>query len=157
MTVPAAGDRGCLSVRPATGADRAAVEALLSRSGLPLAGVEQWLPEFLVAEHEGAVVAVAGMELYESSALLRSVAVAPEWRSTGLGRRLVDDLLDRARQREVHDVYLLTTTAEHYFPRLGFCCVERGDVPGCVQDSVEFREACPSSAVAMRKTLAAAR
>ena len=43
--------------------------------------------------------------------------------------------------------------AEHYFPRLGFACVGRDEVPERVQCSVEFTCACPASAVAMQKRL----
>ena len=50
-------------------------------------------------------------------------------------------------------MYLLTTTAERYFARFGFVQIARDDVPGAVQQSVEFREACPASAVVMRTEL----
>jgi amino-acid N-acetyltransferase len=146
---------GCrqASVRSARPEDTRAVEELLDQSGLPTAGVAEWLPHFLVAEFEGQVVAVAGLELYGASALLRSVAVTPTWRGSGLGRQLVDRLVSEARQEGVHDIYLLTTTAEHYFPRLGFACIRRDDVPKEVQGSVEFTGACPASATVMQKTL----
>ena len=146
---------GCVTVRPAQVGDLTHVQDLLTRSGLPLVGVDEWLPHFLVAEHEGELIATAGLEVYEASALLRSVAVEPHWRGTGLGRRLIDDLLSEAQVRGITDVYLLTTTAEHYFPRLGFACVTRADVPACVQVSCEFQGACPSSAVVMHRQLAA--
>jgi amino-acid N-acetyltransferase len=153
MSSDLASDRRCASVRPAKGEDLSAIKQLLQQSGLPISGVEEWLSQFLVAEHEGHIVAVAGLELYGGSALLRSVGVSPEWRGSGLGRRLVDRLLAEAEQRGTRDVYLLTTTAEHYFPRFGFACIARDQVPDPVQSSVEFTNACPASAVAMRKVL----
>jgi amino-acid N-acetyltransferase len=67
---------------------------------------------------------------------------------------LIDRALDIARERHVEDIFLLTTTAEHYFPRFGFSCVSRESVAAEVQGSVEFKEACPASAVVMRKSLA---
>jgi N-acetylglutamate synthase-like GNAT family acetyltransferase len=97
------------------------------------------------------VVGVAGMERYGDSGLLRSVAVAPDWRRTGIGRTLVERVLEESRAAGVRDVYLLTTTAEHYFPRLGFGCVDRQTVPAAMQASAEFTGACPASAVVMRK------
>lgn len=155
MTGGMPAERRCVAVRSALGEDLPGIQALLQRSGLPIAGVEEWLPHFLVAEHEGQMVAVAGLELHGPSALLRSVAVAPEWRGSGLARQLIDRHLSEAQERDIKDIYLLTTTAEHYFPRLGFGCIGRCDVPAQVQESVEFREACPASAIVMRKTLAA--
>jgi amino-acid N-acetyltransferase len=114
--------------------------------------VAEWLDRFWVAEHHGRVVGVAGMEPYGRSALLRSVAVAPEWQGSGIGRTLVDRVLEEARAAGVWEVYLLTTTAEHYFPRLGFACVDREIVPASVQVSAEFTGACPASAVVMRRS-----
>jgi GNAT superfamily N-acetyltransferase len=89
---------------------------------------------------------------YGESGLLRSVAVAPEWRGSGIGRTLVDRVLDEGRAAGIREVYLLTTTAEQYFPRLGFQCVDRDCVPAAVRASAEFTGACPDSAVVMRKT-----
>ena len=91
------------------------------------------------------------MERYGDSGLLRSVAVALEWRSTGIGRTLVDRVLEEGRGAGVREVYLLTTTAEHYFPRLGFACVDREIVPAALRASAEFSGACPASAVVMRR------
>ena len=86
------------------------------------------------------------MECYGDSGLLRSVAVAPGWRGSGIGRALVDRVLEDGRAAGVQDVYLLTTTAEHYFPRFGFACVDRESVPAAVRASAEFTGACPASA-----------
>jgi amino-acid N-acetyltransferase len=141
-------------VRGARPDDLTAVEQVLRDSGLPTSGVKEWLPQFLVAEDAGRVVAVAGLEQYGTSALLRSVAVTSERRGTGLGRVLVERLLMEAARRGTRDVYLLTTTAEDYFPRLGFASIAREETPEPVRASVEFTEACPASAIAMRKTLA---
>ena len=90
-------DSRCVAVRKAGGEDLASVNELLAEAGLPTAGIEDWLPNFLVAEHEGRIVAVAGLESYGPSALLRSVAVRPDWRGSGLGRQLVERLLSDAR------------------------------------------------------------
>ena len=119
----------------------------------PAAGVAPELSHFFVADLGGTLVGAAGLELYEASALLRSVVVEDSWRGTGVGRSLIDRALEEARRRGVDDVFLLTTTAEHYFPRFGFACVSRESVAEDVKTSVEFQGACPSSAVVMRKSL----
>lgn len=85
--------------------------------------------------------------------LLRSAAVDESWRGSGVGRVLVERVLDLARERGIEDIFLLTTTAEHYFPRFGFSCVSRDSVAAGVQSSIEFQEACPASATVMRKSL----
>ena len=145
------------TLRPAAPDDLARVEALLTASKLPLDGVAQALPTFVVAEHEGALVGVAGLEVCCDNALLRSVAVAPEWRSRGLGRELVTRAIAEAEARGIHALYLLTTTAERYFPSFGFAQVTRDQVPEDVRATGEFRGACPASATVMAKTLGGAR
>jgi amino-acid N-acetyltransferase len=149
-TVQAADNR-CVSLRRATHADREPVEVLLRSLELPTDGLSEWFDEFWIGDHAGTVVAVAGMERYGDAGLLRSVAVAREWQGSGIGRALVDRVLEDGRAAGVRDVYLLTTTAEHYFPRLGFACVGRETVPAGVRTSAEFTGACPASAVVMCK------
>jgi len=143
----------CLTLRPARPADRPAVEALLRGAGLPLDGIPSGLDGFLVAtvDDSDEPIGVGGLERYGSSALLRSTAVNPAWRSSGVGRALVNALLEETDRSGVRDVFLLTTTAEAYFPRFGFACVTREVVPEAVQESAEFRGACPDSAVVMHR------
>ena len=148
MTTPGA------TVRPARPDDLAAIERLLVASGLPLDGVPDALPTFVVAEHEARLVGVAGLEVCCADALLRSVAVAPEWRSRGLGRALVTRVIADAEARGIDALYLLTTTAERYFPSFGFERIEREQVPADVRGTAEFRGACPASATVMRREVA---
>jgi N-acetylglutamate synthase-like GNAT family acetyltransferase len=136
-------------VRAAAPTDLAAVEGLLTASGLPLDGVRDALATFVVAERGTDLVGVAGLEVCCDNALLRSVAVRPEWRSHGIGRALVSRLISDAESRGIHALYLLTTTADRYFPSLGFRTITRDEVPVAVRETVEFREACPASATVM--------
>jgi amino-acid N-acetyltransferase len=61
--------------------------------------------------------------------------------------------LDKAREDRCRSLYLLTTTAARFFERFGFRPAERVEVPSSVRRSVEFRGACPESAVLMRLDL----
>ena len=142
-----------LSYRPAVQADLPAILRLLEDLGLTPAGVEEWLPEFLVATSGDEVVAAAGLERHGPAVLLRSVAVRPFLRGVGVGQSLVAQLLDGARNGGASEAYLLTITAEPYFARLGFGVIGRDQVPDVVKESVEFREACPASATVMSRRL----
>lgn len=122
---------------------------LLEDSQLPTAGVAEAADGFFVAEERGRVVAVAGLEVHGPYGVLRSVAVSRPFRGRGLGGRLTERVLETARTAGLCRLYLLTTTAEEYFRRRGFYRVAREEVPAEVRSSVEFREACPASAVAM--------
>ena len=137
-------------IRAATDADYPAVIALLEAAGLPTAGVPRALGDFLVADAGDGLAGAIGLERYGSDALLRSAVVRPGRQGTGIGAALVRALLDRARDGGLREIYLLTTTAEGWFPRFGFTAIEREQVPDALRASVEFREACPASAAVMR-------
>ena len=145
------------TVRPARIADLPAIESLLVASGLPTAGVADALDGFLVADGDEPtrIVGVVGIEACcREYVLLRSTAVDPAWRGTGLGKRLVERAIAGAESRGMKAMYLLTTTAERYFPSFGFVKTTRDAVPDEVKQSVEFREACPASATVMSLDLA---
>src|SRR5438309_1429893 len=117
------------TLRPARAADLPQIERLLTSAQLPLAGVAEALAGFVVAEADGSIVGTAALESRSENALLRSVAVAPGWRSRGLGRALVSRVIADAEARGLHALYLLTTTAEQYFPSFGFTPIAREAVP----------------------------
>jgi N-acetylglutamate synthase-like GNAT family acetyltransferase len=140
-------------IAPAMPGDFDAVLELLAQNNLPADGLRDHISTLLIARQDRRVVGSAALEMYADGALLRSVAVAPALQRHGLGRRLTDAALHLARERTVPAVYLLTETAEQYFPKFGFERIARTDVPASVQTSVEFTSACPSSATVMRKRL----
>ena len=127
--------------------------ALLERLHLPLAGVDAHLPTMLIAREGEHIVGTAGLELYADGALLRSVAVDPSYQGRQLGHQLTDAALHLATTSGANTVFLLTTTAERFFPKFGFEQIGREQVPPSVRESVEFQSACPASAIVMRKRL----
>lgn len=142
-----------MKIRRAKNSDLSAVESLLAASDLPTDGVRDNFSGFVVADDNGAIAGAIGLEKYGSVALLRSAVVAPDHRGTGVGRKLVEQLLERAEEAGVDELYLLTTTAEKYFPRFGFTPTTRATVPDAVKASAEFRGACPDTAVVMSRLL----
>lgn len=142
-------------IRPAHTPDLAAVEGLLRASALPLDGVSAHFTTFVVAEAGAHLVGSAGLEIYGTCALLRSVAVHESARRNGVGASLTLAALERAVERGVVDVYLLTTTATGFFSKHGFERIGREEVPSSVRGSVEFTTACPASAIAMHGHVAA--
>jgi amino-acid N-acetyltransferase len=138
-----------VTLRPALDGDLGEVEDLLVESGLPVAGVAEALCSFIVAESDGRLVGVVGLEVCDEHALLRSTAVAADWRDRGLGRQLVERIIAEAEARNISALYLLTTTAERYFPSFGFVKTTRDAVPAQVRLTGEFVSACPASATVM--------
>jgi amino-acid N-acetyltransferase len=142
-----------MQIRSATDSDLSAVESLLAASDLPTDGVRDNFSSFLVADDNGAIAGAIGLEKYGPVALLRSAVVAPDRRGSGVGRRLVEQLLQRAEEAGVDDLYLLTTTAEKYFPKFGFTRTTRSAVPDSLKSSAEFRGACPDTAIVMSRPI----
>jgi phosphoglycolate phosphatase-like HAD superfamily hydrolase/N-acetylglutamate synthase-like GNAT family acetyltransferase len=134
-------------LRPAHVTDRAAVEALLTATELPLAGLSDQFPSaYVVAASADGLVGLAGLEQHGRQGLLRSVAVVPALRRTGLGSALVDERLAEARKRGLSQVSLLTTTAGPWFSRRGFAERPRELASIELRASIEFASACPSTA-----------
>lgn len=137
-------------LRPAGAADFLSVKRLLIANNLPVEGVPASLLNFLVAEHGKKIVGAIGLEVFGKIALLRSAVVDESARGAEVGAKLVDGILSKTRVIGVKDVYLLTTTAEKYFPRFGFAAVPRDSAPEELSASAEFTGACPASAVLMK-------
>ncbi len=139
-------------LREATASDYDRVAALLVANGLPLDGVPPSLAGFVVAIADGGELAgVAGIENCGPHGLLRSAAVDASYRGLGVGARLVTKVIEDATNRGTQSLYLLTTTAEDYFPAFGFEVVIRTDVPDEIRATGEFTTACPASATVMRR------
>jgi amino-acid N-acetyltransferase len=133
--------------------DLAGALDLLTRSDLPVTGVIEHFRNFLVVRADVTVVGVAGLEPCGDDGLLRSVAVEPAYRGSGVGRALVDGVFDLARRLELRSLYLLTTTAREYFQRQGFADCSRDDAPAAIRETWEFRSGCPSSSAFMRRSV----
>jgi amino-acid N-acetyltransferase len=74
--------------------------------------------DFRVAEHEGRIV---GVEVY-------ALAVAPSARGMGLGRKLVESMVELCREIGVRRAFALTYERE-FFERCGFEVVDRRTLP----------------------------
>ena len=141
-----------VTITKATRADLPDLLALLTRVGLPHEGVSEHLHNFLVARDQaGRLIGSAGLERYGSLALLRSVAVSPEYQHTGLGSRITATLLDHAAQQGIVEAVLLTTTARDFFAsRFGFREACREDFDERLAQSPEWGLTRCSSAACMR-------
>jgi len=91
--------------------------------------IRRVLPDFLVAEDAGRVVG-CGSNVAQTPEVteLRSLAVAAEYRSTGLGRRLVEALVAKARADGFEQICALTLN-ENFFNRMGFTPIDRWAIP----------------------------
>jgi N-acetylglutamate synthase-like GNAT family acetyltransferase len=141
------------TIRAAGPEDIGAIRALLVSAKLPVNDLPAGSVAFLLAEDDGGMSGVIGIEAFESAALLRSLAVAPQQRRTGVGRALVEALERHALASGISQLALLTETAAPFFQRLGYTESSRDDTPVAIRSSEEFRSLCPASAICMTKVI----
>ena len=145
------------TLRPAVADDLPAIVALLAGCGLPTGDFAGRLPgSFLVAQAGTTLVGTIGLETLGDIALLRSLAVLPQWRGQAIATRLVAHWEEAARATGIAALYLLTTTAADYFLRRGYAYVARDAVPPQVAGHAQFRSLCPASAKCLRLSLISA-
>lgn len=136
---------------PASAATRLLTEAGLPSSDLTPAHLENFLGCGPASAPDG----IVGVELHESVALLRSLAVSASCRGRGCGTALVAQAERFAHSQGAKNIYLLTTTAERFFERLGYARVKREAAPLAIQRTQEFSTLCSSSSTLMVKQLPA--
>jgi amino-acid N-acetyltransferase len=128
--------------------------ALLAGAGLPVSDLtDQHLEHFFFTGPEDSPTGLVGLEIHGTDALLRSLVVGTNARAGGLGSRLVGHAQDYAASRGVRAIYLLTTTAEAFFARLGYRRIDRSHAPLSIQSTREFASLCPASSAFMTKRL----
>jgi amino-acid N-acetyltransferase len=137
---------------PARPDDLASALDLLREAALPEAGVVESFGHYLVVRDDERLVGLCGLEVHGADGLLRSVAVAADYRGCGVGRALVAGALRLAPRLGVETVYLLTTTARGFFLRHGFVDAPRDAAPEGIRASWEFRAGCPTSSAFMRRS-----
>ena len=96
---------------------------------------------------------LVGLELFGDVALLRSLVVSPDTRSSGMGTALVRYAENYALSQGVRTLFLLTTTAEGFFARLGYLNATRDAAPPAIRSTREFAGICPASSAFMSKQL----
>ena len=127
---------------------------LLSEAGLP---TEDLMIEHLalVAEQNGRVAGMIGLERFDELGLLRSLVVSKDHRRSGLGKALVGALEQMAIDSNMAELWLLTIDADPWFARLGYEAQARELAPVEIRGTEEFSNLCPGDAVLMRKILTA--
>ena len=109
------------AVRPAVAQDMPRIRGLIRE--YPKRLVQKDLPRtpsFFVAEMKGRVVGCCALQIYSRRlGEVRSLAVHPEFRGRGIGRKLVAACQARARERGVKEI-LAVTSEVMFFECCGF-------------------------------------
>lgn len=131
-----------------------AIDALLQSNQLPVADLQTGTEVLLfVAGSTQQPSGVVGIQVFGTTALLRSLAVSESERSKGLGTALVHHAEHYAASLGITSLYLLTTTATRFFEAHGYSTANREDAPASIAGTQQFSSLCPNSAAFMVKVL----
>ena len=95
----------------------------------------------MVAEADRKPIATASWERIDGVGLLRSVAVASEYRRAGAGTIIVAGTLKRMIEEGAREVYLVTENAERFFAACGFRVIDRDQLPEAIESHPQLEEA----------------
>ncbi len=89
----------------------------------------QHVRDFTVAEVNGEIVGCGALQfVWSDVAEIRSLAVKPAWQGRGIGRWLVEQLLDEARRHGIESIFCLTYQ-QGFFEEMGFYVISRESLP----------------------------
>jgi amino-acid N-acetyltransferase len=143
----------CLFLRKAENSEIPLIERLLRDNNLPYEDIHSKVNSLFICYANSGIVGIGGVEIFGKHALLRSLVVKEEFRGKGFGKAIYRELEKYASSKGVEELYLLTTTAEAFFEKLGFRRVDRNSAPEVVKNNDEFTSLCPSSAICMMKRI----
>ena len=132
-----------------------AVEEVIASCGLHTEDITaKVLRNTIVARKGSRIIGTVALEAAGSAGLLRSLAVEEKFRCQGVASQLLVAVEKSACQMGIQTLYLLTLTAGDFFSNRGFEKIERASAPVDIQETAEFRQLCPDSAVCMKKSIA---
>jgi C_GCAxxG_C_C family probable redox protein len=126
---------------------------LLKENNLPWDDLEPGKQVFFVAEANTTIVGCAAVEPYKNNGLFRSLSVTESYKNSGLGLKLLNQVIEYCVTNNFKKLYLLTTTADKYFEKHNWKLIERDVVPESIVKSKEFASICPSTAICMELSL----
>jgi len=144
---------GNIEFRFANQLDKNKIKQLLAESNLPNEDIAAHLSNVILAEHNGQLVGTVGLEILDKAGLLRSLAVKDSCRKKGLGIILMHRMIIHAQHNKINKLFLLTTTAPDFFSKHGFGKIDREQTPQSIQETQEFKDICPASAVCMSREI----
>jgi N-acetylglutamate synthase-like GNAT family acetyltransferase len=122
--------------------DVAELTAFLSTADLTLAGLDDpGVSLWVLRDGSGALVGSTGFELSAKGAdvIVRSVAVGPERRGTGLGTKLAAHALDEARTVGATRAWLFSRRSGPFWQKLGFEPADRDELAAALATTRQVR------------------
>ncbi len=124
-----------VNIRTASIGDIPDIKSILSQYILETELVDDNIDWFVVAETMGRIVGCACLDNSMGLIELRSIAVLPAWKNKGIGRRLFETLMQRAKG--MTDRIYVRTTARGFFGKMGFEVLDDSQKPVLWQECAE--------------------
>lgn len=82
--------------------------------------IEMELTDYFVIERDGLIIGCSALHCFENVAVLACLAVHSDYRGGARGQRLFSTALEKAKQRQVKTVFVLSTQTAQWFVERGF-------------------------------------
>lgn len=145
---------GSINLKRANDKDLSLINDILKKNDLVYEDIKDNTNiKLFSAYDDNLFIGIIGLEQFRNVGFLRSFVVLDEYRDKGYGKKIYNSLFNYAKSKGVKEIYLLTTTAENFFKKLGFKTLERKDVPQIIKNTAEFSHFCPDTAICMKINL----
>jgi amino-acid N-acetyltransferase len=95
----------------------------------PLMMLYESVRDFVVAEHQGSVVGISGLHvLWNDMAEIRSLAVLTDWQRKGIGKSLIQFMVQEAQEIGIERLFAFTYQ-QRFFEKNGFKVVKKDTLP----------------------------
>lgn len=145
-----------IELRAAQPDSLAQVSEILRQCDLPCSDLaEKHMDHFILAFQGADLVGVAGIERAGDYGLLRSVAVLPSWRQSGVARQLIKACEQRAAKAGLHKLVLIAANenAARLFTHLSYAISMRSELPAALLELPEFSHLCPKTKPCLSKLM----
>ena len=97
--------------------DAAKIHRILPRSKKE---IKQVIESFFVNEENGKIIGCCGLEIYNKKiAEIRSLVVMEGYREKGIGKKLIEACLKKAKEKNIYEVLSITDKV-NFFKKCGF-------------------------------------
>ena len=125
-----------MNIRPAKTSDAEAIHSLITYYAeldrmlfCSVSDVYEKLQIFEIAEQDGEIAGCCALQvIWKDLAEVKSLAVSKDFAGRGVGRALVQAVIDEADRLGVNKVFTLTLEPE-FFEKVGFARVEKDSLP----------------------------
>ena len=95
----------------------------------PISRIYDNVRDYVVIESNGDILGCGALHvMWSDLAEIRALAIRDEYVGKGLGRSLVDNLLEEAKSLGIEKVFVLTYKAD-FFKHFGFSVIDKSELP----------------------------